>query len=189
MQIRPYQIYDWPAVWRMLEAVFRAGQTYAFDPKISEQQAQHIWLELPQVTYVAENETGELVGTYYLKPNQPALGSHVCNCGYIVSEHARGQGVASQMCLHSQKRARELGFSAMQYNLVVASNEVAVHTWEKHGFQIVGRLPKAFKPLNADYVDALVMYKWLAEPAAQKEAVTESAPKPEPKPYGKTPHV
>lgn len=163
MHIRPYQAYDWPAVWCMLEPVFRAGETYAFDPNISEQQAQQVWLDLPQATYVAESANGELLGTYYLKPNQPALGSHVCNCGYIVSAHARGQGVASGMCVHSQQLARELGFAAMQYNLVVVSNQVAVHTWQKHGFQIVGRLPKAFKPLHANYVDAFVMYKWLAD--------------------------
>jgi len=37
----------------------------------------------PSSTYVALAE-GQMVGTYYLKPNQPGLGSHVCNAGYMV---------------------------------------------------------------------------------------------------------
>ncbi|MFO7684805.1 MAG: GNAT family N-acetyltransferase [Desulfobacterales bacterium] len=45
---------------------------------------------------------GRVPGTYYIKPNQPGLGSHVCNCGYVVSPEAQGQGVAAAMCEHSQ---------------------------------------------------------------------------------------
>ena len=99
--------------------------------------------------------------TYFIKPNQPGLGAHVCNCGYIVSENARGQGVASSMCGHSQEVAVELGFRAMQYNLVVSTNEGAIRLWEKFGFQIIGILPNAFNSKSAGYVDALVMYKQL----------------------------
>lgn len=65
-------------------------------------------------TFVAE-ENDEILGTYYMKTNQAAGGSHVCNCGYITSENARGRGIARQMCEHSLLKAPELGFQAMQY--------------------------------------------------------------------------
>ena len=96
-----------------------------------------------------------------LLQNQPGLGSHVCNCGYIVSAAARGQGWASRFCQHSQVLAREMGFSAMQYNLVVTTNEAAVHVWQKNGFEIIGTLPRAFRSKSHGLVDAFVMYKWL----------------------------
>jgi ribosomal protein S18 acetylase RimI-like enzyme len=67
------------------------------------------------------------------------------------------------MCSHSLVEARSLGFKAMQYNLVVASNEDAVHLWQKMGFEVVGRLPKAFNHPKLGYVDALVLYLWLGE--------------------------
>ena len=163
--IRLFTEKDWPAVWEMIEPVFRAGETYAYSPQISEEDAYHAWIEKPAATFVAETEAGELVGTYYLKPNQPALGAHVCNCGYIVAEAARGRGIATEMCEHSQEAARRRGYRAMQYNLVVATNEGAVRLWQKLGFEIVGRLPGAFNHRRLGYVDALVMYKELGEEA------------------------
>jgi ribosomal protein S18 acetylase RimI-like enzyme len=52
----------------------------------------------------------------------------------------------------------------MQFNYVVATNEPAVHLWQKLGFAVVGRLPGAFHHRSLGYVDALVMYKTLAHP-------------------------
>lgn len=148
-------------MWPIIEEVFRAGETYAICPEITEQEAHKVWIEIPQETYVAIADDSKILGTYYIKPNQPGLGSHVCNCGYIVSENARGKGVGSRMCEHSQQVADELGFRAMQYNLVASTNESAIRLWKKLGFDIIGILPKAFKSKSAGYVDALVMYKEL----------------------------
>ncbi|MEL7071898.1 MAG: N-acetyltransferase [Cyanobacteria bacterium J06581_3] len=157
--IRPIKETDWPSVWAMIEPVFRAGETYAFSPTISEAEAQKVWIEAPRATYVAQSEQGSVVGTYYIKPNQPALGSHVCNCGYIVSPAARGQGLATLMCEHSQQEAKQLGFRAMQFNLVVATNKGAIHLWQKLGFETIGILPGAFQHKSQGFVDALVMFK------------------------------
>ncbi|MEW8680744.1 MAG: GNAT family N-acetyltransferase [Candidatus Thiodiazotropha endolucinida] len=159
MEIRKYKEADWSQVWPIIEKVFRAGETYPYSPQITEHEAQKLWVVMPQEIYVATAEDGEILGTYYIKPNQPGLGSHVCNCGYIVSENARGKGVASRMCEHSQQVAVDVGFRAMQFNLVVSTNEGAIRLWKKLGFQVIGTLPKAFKSKSAGYVDALVMYK------------------------------
>jgi ribosomal protein S18 acetylase RimI-like enzyme len=103
----------------------------------------------------------KVIGTYFIKANQPALGAHVCNCGYIVAENSRGKGVASKMCEHSQREAISKGFRAMQYNLVVSTNDGAIRLWKRHGFQMVGTLPKAFRHHQFGFVDAYVMYKLL----------------------------
>lgn len=161
MEIRKYRETDWSQVWPAIEKVFRAGETYPYPPEITEQDAHKAWIELPQETYVATGTDNQVLGTYYIKPNQPGLGAHVCNCGYIVSESARGQGVASDMCEHSQQVAVNSGYRAMQYNLVVSTNEGAIRLWKKHGFRIIGILPNAFNSKSAAYVDALVMYKQL----------------------------
>lgn len=161
VKIRQFKESDWIAVWLIIEKVFRSGETYSFSPEITESEAREIWVEVPTYTFVAINENNEIIGTYYIKPNEPALGAHVCNCGYIVSENARGKGVASIMCDHSQKEAKKLGFKSMQYNLVVSTNEGAIRLWKKHGFQVIGILPKAFNHKRLGYVDALVMYKQL----------------------------
>ena len=162
LTIRAFTESDWNAVWQIVEPVFRAGDTYPYPTTITQEESFDLWIAVPEVTYVAEDKESEaILGTYYIKPNQPSQGSHVCNCGYIVAKDARGRGVASQMCEHSQQEAIRRGFRAMQYNLVVATNEGAVRLWQKMGLQIVGTLTGAFKHPKFGYVDAHIMYRTL----------------------------
>lgn len=161
IEIRRFEENDWTAVWRIIEPVFRAGETYAVPSDISEKDAYRIWVTVPLAVYVAVDRNNVILGTYYLKPNQAGPGAHVCNCGYIVSEIARGQGIASRMCEHSQQEAIEQGFLSMQFNLVVATNESAVWVWKRNGFTIIGTVPKAFNHPVHGFDDAYIMYKQL----------------------------
>jgi ribosomal protein S18 acetylase RimI-like enzyme len=67
------------------------------------------------------------------------------------------------MCEHSQSVALEMRFKAMQFNLVVETNEGAARLWRKLGFEIVGTIPKAFDHAELGYVGAYVMFKWLEQ--------------------------
>lgn len=160
MDIRDATEPDFESIWAIVEPVFRAGDTYAFERNITAQEIRHIWFERPRASFVAELD-GEIVGTYYIRTNNAGGGSHVCNCGYITSEAARGRGVAKAMCEHSQDVARAFGYKAMQFNFVLESNADAVRLWEQLGFDTVGRIPRAFEHPTLGLVDARVMYKWL----------------------------
>ncbi len=160
MNIRAVRAEDHDAVWEIFHQVVREGRTYAFAPGTSREQALRIWIEAPRATYVAE-ENGQVLGTYYLKTNQPGLGSHVCNAGYMVSSEARGRGLGKAMCRHSLDKARRLGYKAMQFNLVAATNVGAIKLWETLGFAIIGTIPKAFDHAREGLVDAYIMYQWL----------------------------
>jgi ribosomal protein S18 acetylase RimI-like enzyme len=174
--IRPYERQDWDGVWAILEPVFRAGETNAIPVDISEEDARREWTSEPKEVFVAVDQaSGQVVGTYYVKPNHEGPGAHVCNCGYVVSEKARGRGIAAQMCEHSQREAVSRGYRAMQFNLVVASNERAVRLWRKLGFDTVGTLPGAFRHSRLGFVDAYVMYKRLGS-VAQEAAPADAAP-------------
>lgn len=159
---------DFDQIWPTLKAIAAGGEVFAWPRDVSPELARYLWMELPQLVCVAvsvgEGE-GEILGSYYIKPNQMGGGAHVCNAGYAVSNAARGRGVAAALCEHSQQEARALGFLAMQFNFVVSSNEAAVHLWTRLGFETVGRLPRAFDHPALGLVDALVMFKWLGEPA------------------------
>ncbi|GAB6097374.1 GNAT family N-acetyltransferase [Desulfatiferula olefinivorans] len=167
MMIRPYREGDWAGLWPMIEGVFRAGETYACDPLITEAEAKRLWVDLPRETFVAVGDDRSIMGTYYIKPNQPGPGSHVCNCGYITADRARRQGVATALCAHSQQTASAMGFRAMQFNLVVSTNTGAVDLWKKMDYRVVGILPGAFHSPSAGFVDALVMFKALGKPGDQ----------------------
>ncbi|MDF2636409.1 MAG: sortase-like acyltransferase [Pelosinus sp.] len=159
IKIRRATNIDFDEIWTILHETFLKGDTYVFSPDTSKEEGFHIWMETPLATYVAiENE--KIMGTYFIKPNQSGLGSHICNAGYIIASKFRGKGLGRAMCKHSLKEAIIFGFKGMQYNFVVASNHVAVELWKKCGFSIVGRLHNAYNHKEKGYVDAYVMYQW-----------------------------
>lgn len=151
---------DFDSIWQIFREVVEAGESYVYDPQTTRAQAHSIWMAAEVATYVA-CEGERIVGTYILRPNQPGLGSHVANAGYMVSAGASGKGIGRAMCEHSLKEAREAGFTAMQFNMVVSTNEAAVALWKKLGFAIVGTLPKAFRHKRLGLVDAYVMHCFL----------------------------
>jgi RimJ/RimL family protein N-acetyltransferase len=158
---------DWPAVWRMLQPVFRSGDTYAVDRDVSEQEARRIWMGPKVRAYIACDDAADVLGTYYLKANFAGPASGVANCGYIVSAEARGRGLAAVMCRHSQSEAISAGFHAMQFNCVVAENRQAIRIWSREGFKTVGTLERAFDHPVLGRVDALIMYKQLDQEGAE----------------------
>lgn len=158
--IRKAEESDFEAIWRIFREVVRRGDTYTFDPETTKEQAHSIWMSGGQETYVACAD-GRVVGTYILKPNQPGLGSHVANAGYMVGVDGRGRGVGSAMCEHSLEEARRMGFHSMQFNIVVSTNESAVALWKKFGFSVVGTLPQAYRHRELGLVDAYVMHRFL----------------------------
>ena len=160
LTIRPAGLVDAEAVWVILEPTIRAGETYTLPTTMEKEYALAYWFSPQHTVFVAE-DSGEVLGSYYLRANQRGGGAHVCNCGYMTAARAAGRGVATAMCAHSLEFAKAQGYRAMQFNFVVSSNEAAVHLWEKFGFATVGRLPKAFLHPRLGYVDALVMFRSL----------------------------
>jgi ribosomal protein S18 acetylase RimI-like enzyme len=160
MIIREATRCDADAIWKILEPIIRAGDTYTLPADMTREEAAAYWNSPGHEVFVAE-ENGEILGTYYLRANQKGGGAHVANCGYMTAPWACGRGIARAMCQHSLERAKARGFLAMQFNFVVASNERAVRLWQAMEFEIVGRLPGAFLHPAKGPVDALVMYRQL----------------------------
>ncbi|MFD1509994.1 GNAT family N-acetyltransferase [Lacimonas salitolerans] len=156
--IRSYTPADADAVQAMLMPVFRAGDTYSIDTDISAPAALAYWTGAGRRVFVA-NADAVALGTYYITRNQGGGGAHVCNCGFVTDAAARGRGVARAMLDHAVSTARDMGFRAMQFNFVVSTNTRAIAIWQGAGFDIVGRLPGAFRHPDHGYVDALVMYR------------------------------
>lgn len=149
---------DAEAIWSIFHSVVAKGDTYTFDPDTSREDALAYWLHPANWCYVAALES-EIVGTYILKANQPALGAHVANAAFMVSPPARGRGVGRHMGQHALDEARRLGFRAMQFNFVVSTNEPAIRLWQELGFRIVGTLPGVFRHADKGFVDAFVMFR------------------------------
>jgi len=158
--IREATAADWPAIWALFREVTAAGDAFTYDADTPEEVARKLWAEPPAVAFVAELG-GRVVGTYYVRPNQPGRGSHVANAAYAVAQRAQGLGVGRALAEHSLEEARRLGYTAMQFNFVVSTNAAAVELWKRLGFTIVGTLPHAFQHPSLGMVDAYVMYRFL----------------------------
>ena len=158
--IRAATAADVPAVWAMLEPVFRAGETYSVPRDIPREQALAEWFAPGYRVFLAEAE-GTPLGTYNIHANRPGGGAHVGNCSFVTASAAQGRGIARAMARHAIETGREMGFRAIQFNFVIASNTRAVALWESLGWEVIGRLPGAFLHPAKGYVDALVMYRTL----------------------------
>ena len=151
---------DHDAIWEMFQRTIITGDTFVYDASTPREQALAYWCAADAATFVGEHD-GKVIGSYVLRPNQPGLGDHVANAGFMVDSTARGLGVGRTMGEHSLGEARRRGYRAMQFNFVVSTNESAVHLWRQLGFNIVGTLPGAFRHAQKGFVDLYVMFRSL----------------------------
>jgi len=160
MEIRKAADADKTAVWKIIKEVIASGDTYVFEPETPQAEMLDYWFSPEKFNYVAVNGD-DVVGAFWLKANQPGLGSHVGNAAYIVSSAAKGKGVGRRMAEYSLDEARRLGFESMQFNFVVKSNDVAVKLWKSVGFEVIGEIPDAFRHRTNGMTNAYIMYRKL----------------------------
>jgi GNAT superfamily N-acetyltransferase len=149
---------DYDKVWEIFKTVISTGDTYVFDPNTPKESLQKYWFAENMDTFVAV-DNDEILGTYFIRPNQIDLGDHIANCGYMVNPKYHGKGIGKILCQHSIDFAKEKRFSGIQFNIVVSSNEGAVKLWERFGFKIIGTTPKGFRHSNLGLVDTYIMFK------------------------------
>lgn len=153
---------DWPAIWPFMREIVVAGETIAYDPAMTEAAARAGWLAGPPArTTVAVTAGGLVVGTAHTHTNRPGPGSHVASATFMVSPAHQGRGAGRALVLDSLDWATRSGYSAMQFNAVVASNRPALSLYESLGFEIVGTVPEAFRHPALGHVDLHVMHKRL----------------------------
>jgi ribosomal protein S18 acetylase RimI-like enzyme len=163
MEIRRADIEnDYDKIWYIFKNVIATGDTYTFDPATPKESMRKLWFGDSMDTFVAV-EQDEVVGTYFIKPNQLDLGNHIANCGYMVSAKHQGRGIGKALCEHSIKFGKAKGYLGIQFNIVVSTNETAVKLWQKCGFEIIGETPKGFRHKTLGLVDTFIMFKSLEE--------------------------
>ena len=160
--IRRAQLDDWAGIWPIWQAVVDAGETYMWLPGTAEDAARAFWmLPPPAEVWVVDDEVNGIVATATLKPNQVGLGGHVANASFMVSPTHAGHGLGRRLAAAVLDRAREAGYSAMQFNAVVATNERAAALWRSLDFDVVGTIPGGFRHATIGDVDLLIMHRHL----------------------------
>ena len=108
-------------------------------------------------TGIAE-DNGEIVGLYILHPNNVGRCGHICNTSYAVKKGIRGKHIGEQLVKNSMDVGKRLGFRILQFNAVVATNEIALHLYKKLGFTQLGRIPGGFLMKDGHYEDIILHY-------------------------------
>jgi GNAT superfamily N-acetyltransferase len=160
IRIRKYTSEDADEIWDILKSIIKEGDSLAFSPLSTKEEMLNYWCSANKHTYTALfNE--RVAGTFFIQDNQPGLGSHIANAGYATSPKYLGKGIGKQMGLFSLEEASKLGYKAMQFNIVVKTNERAVRLWQSIGFSIIGEIPDAFQHQTLGLVNAYIMYRKL----------------------------
>jgi GNAT superfamily N-acetyltransferase len=160
LKIRSATPIDRSAIWEIFRSVVQRGDTYAFSPDLDEESGLKIWFSAGAGVFVAECQ-GRVVGTFYVKPNQPGLGSHIANAGFMVDPQMHGGGIGRAMGEYALAWAKQQGYQAMQFNFVVSTNTGAIALWKKLGFAIIGTISKGFRHAQLGYVDVYIMHREL----------------------------
>lgn len=148
---------DRDAMWRIFRRVAARGDALPFDETFPREAFRAHWSG-PQAVCVAVAADGAVAGMYRLGANHAGRGAHVASATYLVDPDLQGRGIGGALLAHSLDRARAAGFAAIQFNFVVSSNEAALSLYRRHGFEVVGILPRAFRHARLGPVDAYVMF-------------------------------
>ena len=164
MEIREATDADWPAIWPIFSDVVQAGETYAYDPAMTSDEARGLWLETSPGHTVVALVDSVVVGSAKMGPNRPGRGSHVGTASFMVGAGARGHGVGRALATYVVDWHRRQGYRGIQFNAVVETNTAAVALWNSLGFEVVGTVPGAFEHPTEGYVGLHVMYLPLVRP-------------------------
>ena len=158
MVVREATVDDWPAIWHIMRPIVEAGETYALDMDMGEEEARRYWMLGDGVRSVVAEVDGEIVGTATGYANRPGNGSHVASGSFMVDVERSGEGIGRALGEDLIAWAREAGFKLVQFNAVVETNEAAIALWKSLGFEIAGTVPHAFDHPSGGMVGLHVMY-------------------------------
>jgi GNAT superfamily N-acetyltransferase len=161
VELGPIRAGESEPLFELFADVVAAGDGYPQLAPLTRSVFDATWVT-PVTAVVAARLAGVLIGAYYLKPNFPGRGAHIANAGYVVDRRHRGAGIGRALVADSIERAPRLGFDAIQFNFVFATNP-AREMYASLGFTEIGRIPNAIGP-GAEH-DAIIYFLQLP-PAA-----------------------
>lgn len=152
----------WPAIWAFFQPITTAGETFTYPTDMDQDQARQGWLPPePDHTVVALDEHGTVLGTAKMNRNHMGNADHIASASYMVAPAHSGRGVGRALCEYSLNWARRTGYTAMQFNAVVATNTRAIGLYESLGFSVVGTLERGFRHPTRGHVGLHIMYRTL----------------------------
>jgi DNA-binding MarR family transcriptional regulator/L-amino acid N-acyltransferase YncA len=158
--LRLFNSKDEEGLYRIFREVVDSGIQFPYEGNSIEEFHRQFFTSQGHI-YVCHTLNGEVIGGFYLRPNFSGRSSHIVNAAYMIRSTYRGKGVGSLLIKASLHLAKDLGFRAMQFNMVLSQNTFAVKLYQKLGFSMVGVLQEAVRNPDGSYQDGYVMYRKL----------------------------
>ena len=158
IEIRAYEKNDSAEAVFIWNQVVDDGVAFPQLDLLTERSGDEFFSQQSFTGIAHDTDTHEIVGLYILHPNNIGRCGHICNASYAVRKDVRGRRIGEQLVTHCMNEARKLGFTILQFNAVVKSNERALRLYEKLGFVRLGVIPRGFLMKDGTYEDIILHY-------------------------------
>lgn len=158
--LKPFSPEDEKCLYEIFREVVDSGSQFPYECN-SLQEFHRQFLNPQSRVYVCHSSANEVIGGFYIRSNFPGRSNHIANAAYMIRATYRGQGIGSLLIKASLHLAKELGFQAMQFNMVLSQNSTAIRIYQKLGFNIIGTISEAVRNPDGSYQDGYVMYRKL----------------------------
>lgn len=159
--LKPFTQEDETGLFEIFRDVVNSGSQFPYECN-SIQEFYQQFLALTSQVYVCHSAaTMEVVGGFYVRSNFSGKSSHIANAAYMVRDIYRSKGIGTLLIKASLHIAQDLGFHAMQFNMVLSENIHAIKLYQKLGFGIIGTIPKAIRKPDGSYQEGYIMYRTL----------------------------
>lgn len=148
---------DEEELYIIFREVVDSGSQFPYECNSIEEFRRRFFVPQGQV-YVCRSSEGKIIGGFYLKANDTGRSGHIANAAYMIASSYRGKGIGSLLIKASLQFAKDLGFHAMQFNMVLSQNTSAIRLYQRLGFAIVGTIPQAVRNSDGTFQDGFIMY-------------------------------
>ncbi len=157
MKVREFKEKDLKSMVRIWNEIVEDGIAFPQEDLLDENSGR-VFFSSQSFCGVAEDDDGSIKGLYILHPNNVGRCGHICNASYAVSSVFRGRHIGEKLVIDCMKKAKQLGFSILQFNAVVETNIHARHLYERLGFHQLGVIPKGFRMKDGNFENICPYY-------------------------------
>lgn len=151
---------DEQPLYEIFQEVVRTGNQFPYENGSIEEFRKQFLSPSSQV-FVCRDSDQKVIGGFYIKPNYSGRSSHIANAAYMIKSSYQRKGIGTLLLKSSLHIAKNLGFRAMQLNMVLSQNNIAIKLYQKFGFTILATIPEAIRNPNGNFQDGYIMYQKL----------------------------
>ena len=156
--LEPFKQEDEHQLYEIFRHVVDSGSQFPFECN-SKQEFHRRFLNAESNVYVCHSSDNEVIGGFYIRSNFSDKSRHIANAAYMIREDYRAQGIGTLLIKASLYIAKDLGFRAMQFNMVLSQNISAIRLYQK----LIGTIPEAILNSDGVYQDGYIMYRSLED--------------------------